>query len=99
MFAKGVSAGFKVAIVALALCLSGCLEVGIGPAYVANIPKTHLTGHEQFHISVGNRTQLTENIVLQTEWNHFSNGAQLGIGRYPNYGLDFFSTRVIYIIK
>ena len=78
------------------LLLSGCVEVGFGVAKVNSVPESHLTGHEQFHISVSHRHRVSESFVVETQWHHFSNGAQLGIGNHPNYGLDFFGTQLKY---
>jgi hypothetical protein len=83
-------------LIVACLLLSGCVEVGLGVSRVHYIPDSHLTGHGQFHISVSHRHDISKNVVLETQWNHYSNGAQLGIGEYPNYGLDFYGTQLKY---
>ena len=83
-------------ILIICVLLGGCVEIGIGVARVHNVPTSHLTGNEQFHISVTHRYDVSDKVVIETQWNHFSNGAQLGIGKFPNYGLDFYGSQVKY---
>ena len=76
------------------MLLSSCspvIKTGVGFGYVDNIPQTHLTGHEQFRFRVAVEQPIHDNMNLVIDWNHWSNGAGLGIGRLPNYGLDFYS--------
>jgi hypothetical protein len=84
----------------MAICLIsliGCspvLHVGAGFGYVRDIPASHLTGHEQFHLKAEIEQPITDNLSLYGGWNHISNGAQIGIGKRPNQGLDIIGARV-----
>ena len=84
----------------LLVLLSGCspfsVNIGAGGTYVLDVPETRITGHEQFYFKLEVEKPVTDNLSVITGWNHISNGAQLGIGRYPNYGIDLFNAHVEY---
>lgn len=77
-------------------CSPFSVNVGVGAAYVVNVPEKRLTGHEQFHVSVELEKPITDNLSVVTGWEHTSNGAHLGIGRFPNRGLDMIGTKFEY---
>ena len=89
---------YRLIIILTAMIVSGCgsVEVGIGPAYLLNVPERHLTGSTQFHVSAVHRASISDRVTVETGWNHISNGAQIGIGGYPNRGIDIFSTQLKY---
>lgn len=92
----------KKLVVLICFVICGCspvLRIGAGFTYAEKIPKTHLTGHEQFHLSLEVEQPLTDNLSLVGGYNHVSNGADLGVGNYPNHGLDFYGARLEYRIN
>ena len=74
----------------------GKVYAGVGVAYIPTVPGDVMTGHEQFHISLDYVVQVTDIIDIRTSWNHQSNGAQLGIGSYPNQGFDSIGTQLVF---
>ena len=86
----------KNVMLVLVVFLCGCVEIGLGVARVGNVPESHMSGSEQFHISVSHRYNVSEKVVIETQWHHFSNGAHIGIGNFPNKGLDFYGSQVKY---
>ena len=88
-----------ISIIFLSACSPFSINTGLGGAYVNNVPETHITGHEQFHLSLEVEKPITENLSSFTGWNHYSNGSKLGMGKEPNHGLDFFGTRFVYKFK
>ena len=82
--------------------LCGCspvVKIGAGFAYVETVPGSHLSGHEQFHLSVQAQQPINDRWSIVGGWNHYSNGAGLGIGNWPNGGLDFYGVGLEYVIK
>ena len=89
-------------LIIICMFLAGCspvLRIGAGFTYAEKIPTTHLTGHEQFHLSIELEQRMTEHWSVVGGYNHISNGADLGIGRHPNRGLDFYGARLEYRIN
>jgi len=84
-------------ILAAFLILTGCsASITAGVAYINDVPASHITGHEQFHIGLEAEYKITDRLSCVSGWDHYSNGAQLGIGNYPNEGMDFFGFDVKY---
>jgi hypothetical protein len=79
----------------LLLTACGSIRVGAGGGYLDNVPD-NMTGNRQFHLSFEHEYELHDNWSVVTGWNHLSNGAGLGIGEYPNVGLNLYSSRVVY---
>lgn len=73
--------------------------VGVGGAYIPTVPGDQMTGHNQFHLSLEYVVPVNDIIDIRTSYNHYSNGAQLGIGRYPNQGFDSIGTQFVLRIK
>lgn len=90
-------------LMGMLLLLSGCagtiLELGVGGAILPRVPGDIMTGREQFHISAALVKPITKWVKLRGAWDHYSNGADLGIGRHPNKGFDAGSAQFILIIK
>lgn len=83
----------KIILILSLFLFSGCIEIGFGGDYLDHTNTNYMTGYKQFHISVANRIPINDKIILESQWNHYSNGARLGIGQYPNKGLNFFTTQ------
>lgn len=74
------------------------VEIGVGGAILSRVPDG-MTGREQFHISAALIIPIIKYVEWRTAWDHYSNGAHIGIGRFPNRGFDAGSTQLIFIIK